>query len=69
MANKIFNPQNGKIITLDDDYQKAEKQKESISEAYGKYNVYWMSIFFRPIFSSRGEYLGYFALNEFKTIN
>lgn len=67
MSNKIFRTKTGKSIDLEDNYNEAKKHKGRIEQAIGEY-MYWITPTHKPVFSSRGEYLGYKIGNFFETV-
>jgi len=57
--NKIFRKSTGKIIDLGDD----KEYKSTIENGFSDF--YWLTINYKPVFSSRGEYLGFTTNRDF----
>ena len=67
MSNKIFRTKNGKCIDLGDNFEQANVYKDSIEKVFGE-STYWITYTHKPVFSSRGEYLGYKTGDRFNTV-
>ena len=65
MLNIIFDASTGSKIRLSDDLDEAYDQKR-VLERDCDHMLLWVTYSYRPVFSSRGEYLGYTTGHDFE---